>query len=181
MSDELTPIYVLEESRDDPSNGPTATPDKYGVETPGHSSGVMWVWWRTGPHPQGVWQVMDTRDPAFMPAYRANEALHKPMQDQALGSPGDWGHVVCHACREMSEGYPEPRHKTTCDGVCKTPGCDYHSEEATRKREAEFVLYLKADEFDRLLKELDEPAKVIPGLKALMEKQTVFKQKEEER
>lgn len=109
--------YVLESSRNNPDAGPSEPPLASG----------MWVWWRTGPHPEGVWQVMDMSDDAVVAAWRANEQEHSIHQDAALGSPGDWGHRMCHACNEMSEGYPEPRHKTNCDGVCRRLECTEHT------------------------------------------------------
>jgi hypothetical protein len=107
---ELTPIKIYEDSRNDPDVSPKKPPPK-----------GMWTWWRTGEHPKGVWVVLDwTTNPSeTSAAYRKNEAAHPVPQDAALGEPSDFGNVVCHACGEMSEGYPEPRHKTECDGKCR--------------------------------------------------------------
>lgn len=157
--------YVLESSRDNPDNGPGDVPSP---EQGGDHPGAMWVWWRTGPHPQGVWQVMDTRSEGWSKAYQANEDAHPIMQDQALSSPGDWGHRVCHACGEMSEGYPEPRHRTACAGLCKRPICAEHGDEI-RSETPDRVLYVSHEEYEYLMKALDEPPKELPRLRALME------------
>lgn len=123
----MTVYEVLEKSRNNPDNGPN-NPHKRG----------MWVWWRTGPHPQGVWQAMDISSGSpDLEAWQENEWLHPITQDSALGDYGDRGHVSCHACGELSKGYPEPRHKTLCDGVCKRIGCTKH---AVREPEPEPAL-----------------------------------------
>lgn len=113
---------VYEESRNDPDNAPNK-PALHG----------MWVWWRTGPHPQGVWQAMDMdgttpQGQAGLEAQRKNWDEHPIFQDQAFGDHGDFGNFSCHACDYFSDGYPEPNHKTNCDGICKRPGCRLHGQ-----------------------------------------------------
>lgn len=63
----------------------------------------------------------------FSDAYGANREEFPVMQDQALGPSGDFGNKTCHACDYASDGYPEPDHKTVCDGVCRRTVCKYHN------------------------------------------------------
>jgi hypothetical protein len=124
---------VLEQSRNDPDNGPKLPPAK-----------GMWVWWRTGPHPQGVWQAMDLtggtddgRDATA--AWRKNWDDHPIAQDQAFGESGDFGNFCCHACGYLSDGYPEPNHRTSCDGICKRDHCTRHGLSGQRKAIADVL------------------------------------------
>lgn len=111
---------VMEQSRNDPDKGPRKPPAK-----------GMWVWWRTGPHPQGVWQAMDlntsTKDgKETYDAWQKNQEEFPIFQDQAFGNYGDFGNFTCHSCDYFSDGYPEPNHMTICDGICKRARCDLH-------------------------------------------------------
>lgn len=131
MSDgfeELTVFKVYEDSRNDPDNGPKKPPRE-----------GMWTWWRTGEHPQGVWVALDWKNGTETSlAYAANEKAHPVPQDAALGESSDFGYQVCHACGAMNEGYPEPRHATECDGVCKHGAnggqCSLHLTRARQRR-----------------------------------------------
>jgi hypothetical protein len=117
LPDTAPTIYAtLLASRDNPDAGPTSPAEE-----------GSWTWWRTGPHPQGVWQAMDWTQPEFNKAYLQNRAEFPIHQDDALGPPSDFGNRVCHACNYMSEGYPEAGHFTNCDGICRRSNCRTHT------------------------------------------------------
>lgn len=156
---ELTIYEVLEDSRDDPDRGPKVPPAE-----------GSWVWWRTGQHPQGVWQAMNWEDPAFAKAYQANREEFPIMQDAAHGLSGDFGNYSCHACSYFGDGYPEPGHKTECDGVCRRRGCPDHPTEINPRSEGrQLVLKLTPEEWDWLVSKLEEPPKELPRLRKLFE------------
>jgi hypothetical protein len=165
MSDEPVIYQVFEASRDDPDHSPFETPKApEGDEWPQ----AMWVWWRTGPHPQGVWQAMKM-DADGSRLCRENNQRHPVFQDQAWGVYNDIGGYSCHSCQYFGDGYPEPGHRTVCDGVCKIEGCSYHSEEETLKRMAARVLYVSQEEYEWLMKELARPPRELPRLRKLFE------------
>lgn len=141
MAKALTIYQVLEESRDDPDKGPNKPPVK-----------GMWVWWRTGPHPQGVWQAMDARGMTFGKALEENQKTYPVWQDRAHGSHGDWGNYSCHACDYSGDGHPEPGHKTVCDGVCKRLNCVDHTSGGARRH-----YYTDGILIERDVVRLDEP------------------------
>jgi hypothetical protein len=114
-SEGLTVYDVMDKSRDNPDNGPKTPPAE-----------GMWVWWRTGQHPQGVWMAMEVSSKEWGEAYAMNKRIYPVSQDYAHGSAGDWGGYSCHACGYLGEGYPEPGHQTKCDGICKRANCDDH-------------------------------------------------------
>jgi hypothetical protein len=111
-------VYETWPVENDPDNGPMSPPVK-----------GMWVWWRTGVHPMGRWQAMECSGKEFGNAYSENQKRFPVYQDHAHGSAGDWGNFSCHACRYFSDGYPEPNHRTQCDGICRVPDCTMHGEE----------------------------------------------------
>ena len=112
---------IIEESRDNPDVWPDQPLE----------GGYMWTWWRMGPHPQGIWRGMNWSSPATetQKAYLKNREEFPVFQDRAHGSRGDFGNYSCHACDYFGDGYPEPGHKTVCDGVCRRPGCQEHTGE----------------------------------------------------
>ncbi len=108
-------IYETWPVENDPDNGPNSST----------ASNGMWSWWRTGLHPMGRWQSVNV-SVDFNKKYSDMKKEFPIMQDKALGPPSDFGGCVCHSCEYSSSGYPEPNHKTVCDGICKRSGCEYH-------------------------------------------------------
>jgi hypothetical protein len=111
-------FQVLERSRNDPDSDPRRPPQA-----------GMWVWVRQGPHPMGVWETHDTRGAKWSRWYQENQKRFPVLQDRAHGAPSDFGNYSCHACEYFGEGFPEPGHRTECDGLCKLMGCEYDHEQ----------------------------------------------------